>query len=471
MTKTQKIIANNDNLSGLRVTVMGLGVHGGGLTVAQYLSRHNAQVTVTDLKSEAHLRPSLEHLDSSIRLVLGRHEYADFETTDMIVKNPGVPSTSTFLKAARDSDTPIETDISLFRKLYPATPLITITGSKGKSTTASALHYTLKHWHPDARLGGNITRSPLAFAEELSQSTPVILELSSWQLGDLPSPAILRPKVAILTNLLPDHQDEYDTFRHYVHDKMRMFSGQKNTDQAIVGIDTLRWFEKPLKAREWCVGITDFQSNQAGVCIDGNRLWFQGIRESQQHFITSSFLKGVHNLLNLAMAGLGVAAFVGTDKLAEINHIIRDFPGLEHRMEEIGEWQGVRFINDSAATMPHATAAALSAIQGPVTLLVGGGDKKLNFKIMQSELQKVVAAVLIDGSATNKISTMLKNANIKTYGPFFDLDTAVQMALQATRSGGTILFSPAATSFGMFDHEFMRGQTFKRIVSKIIYNR
>ena len=159
-------------LRGVRATVMGLGVHGGGLAAAQFLVRHGARVTVTDLRPRAALQTSLEQLDDSVRVVLGSHRTADFANADLVVKNPAVPADSPYLRAARNAGTPIETDISLFRRLYPAIPVLAVTGSKGKSTTAAALHHGLRHWHPAARLGGNITTSPLSFAAALTRTRP-----------------------------------------------------------------------------------------------------------------------------------------------------------------------------------------------------------------------------------------------------------------------------------------------------------
>ena len=130
-------------LRGVHATVMGLGVHGGGLAAAQFLVRHGARVTVTDLRPRADLQTSLEQLDDSVRVVLGSHRTADFTDADLVIKNPAVPADSPFLRAARNAGTPIETDISLFRGLYPDIPVVAVTGSKGKSTTAAALHRSI----------------------------------------------------------------------------------------------------------------------------------------------------------------------------------------------------------------------------------------------------------------------------------------------------------------------------------------
>ena len=462
------------DLHGMRATVMGLGLHGGGLAAAQFLIRHGARVTVTDLRGEAVLRPSLDRLAGPVRLVLGRHEERDFAAADLVIKNPGVPAGSRFLTAARRAGTPVENDISLFRRLHPDTPVLAVTGSKGKSTTAAALHHALRRWHPGARLGGNITVSPLAFADRLAPGTPVVLELSSWQLGDLPDPALLRARVALLTNILPDHQDRYPSMRAYAADKLRILAGQRAADRALFGPDTWRWVERPPAARVWHVASGTLPSGtlpdgHAGAQVDGGRL---RLCDPEQDAVgplalPAARLCGQHNLLNLAAAALGVAALVGVRELPAVVAALADFGGLEHRLESVAEWRGIHVVNDSAATMPHATAAALAALPAPVTLIAGGNDKQLEFGVLRARLQRVETVVLLAGTATGKLAAALAGSGAAIHGPFGDLRDAVREALAATRPGGTLLFSPAATSFGMFAHEFERGQAFKDAVREL----
>ncbi|MCA1949357.1 MAG: UDP-N-acetylmuramoyl-L-alanine--D-glutamate ligase, partial [Treponema sp.] len=250
----------SSKFSGSRVVVMGLGLNGGGLEAARYLASHGAQVTVTDLRDETVLRPSIEALgDLPIRFVLGKHEMSDFKTADVVVKNPAVKPDSPFLAAAKR----IETDISIFLQENPAR-LCAVTGSKGKSSTASALHWALSSLRNTtdsqgkpllpgrAYLGGNITVSPLTFLDQLRPEDDVVLELSSWQLGDLrgrklmsagtnntqaAERALLKPRVAILTTILPDHLDRYGTMEAYVADKRVLYQGQDSSDVTVTGSD------------------------------------------------------------------------------------------------------------------------------------------------------------------------------------------------------------------------------------------
>ena len=457
------------DLRGMRATVMGLGLHGGGLAAARFLIRHGARVTVTDLRDETVLGPSLDQLAGPVRLVLGRHEEHDFAAADLVIKNPGVPAGSRFLNVARQAGTPVENDISLFRRLHPDTPVLAVTGSKGKSTTAAALHHALRRWHPGACLGGNITVSPLAFADRLGPGTPVVLELSSWQLGDLPDPTALRARVAVLTNILPDHQDRYPSMRAYAADKLRIFAGQRAADRALFGAGTWPWVERPPVARVWHVADGRLPDGCAGAEVDHDvlRLRDPDLDDVGALALPATRLRGRHNLLNLATAALGAAALAGEGALPAAVAALADFGGLEHRLESVARWRGIHVVNDSSATMPHATAAALAAFPGPVTLIAGGNDKQLEFGVLRSALDAVATVVLLAGTATGKLAAALADSGVPIRGPFDDLHDAVRVALAATRGGGTLLFSPGATSFGMFAHEFERGAAFKESVREL----
>ena len=175
---------SENNYKGLKVTIMGLGLHGGGLTSAKYFASRDADVTVTDLRNRKILKNSIKKLkEYPINYILGHHNEKDFSNADLIIKNPAVPFNSPFLKIAASNNIPIETDISIFLRQIKKSgnPIIAVTGSKGKSTTATAIYYCLKKYFPAAKLGGNITVSPLNFLGDLREGAPIVLELSSCQ--------------------------------------------------------------------------------------------------------------------------------------------------------------------------------------------------------------------------------------------------------------------------------------------------
>ncbi|HOX18260.1 MAG TPA: Mur ligase family protein, partial [Spirochaetales bacterium] len=214
------------DLAGMRVVVMGLGLNGGGLGSARFFARSGAEVTVTDGKDAEALAPSIRQLEGlPIRYVLGRHELADFQSADLVIKNPGVRPDSPYLAAARR----VETDLSVFLSLSRA-DLVAVTGSKGKSTTSSAIAWALREALPerDVLFGGNITVSVLDLVDRAVEGAICVLELSSFQLGDLKGRGLLKPRVSVLTRIVPDHLDRYGTMEAYLADKRAVYAEQES---------------------------------------------------------------------------------------------------------------------------------------------------------------------------------------------------------------------------------------------------
>ncbi len=484
--------------SGMKALVMGLGLHGGGLASARFLAERGADVCVTDLRDEKTLAPSLEQLRPfpAIRYVLGRHEHADFENADFVVKNPGVPPSSPYLAKAKR----IETDISLFlhflhafKKKGGQARLIAVTGSKGKSSTASALHWVLCKareaglFSGSAFLGGNITVSPLSFLNEafteddIGVLHDVVLELSSWQLGDLKGrlddegKSLLKPRAAVLTAILPDHLDRYNSMEAYVADKRVIYQGQDADDLTVAENDEWgRSFLRETRARALPYADAPLPAGVAGGWLDGGRhaAFARAATDAEAVEIVgaSPRVPGLHQKKNLLAAGLVLldlglpASFIASQLAA--------FPGIEHRLECFLEKDGVRFYNDSAATIPEAAAAAVDALSEgsskKVVLLTGGTDKELDFAPLAVACNKTKKTVLLAGSGSVKLSALLDAAGIPYTGPFDALDKALAACAAAASSGDAVLLSPGCASFGMFQNEFDRGRKWKDAVKKLM---
>ncbi|HEQ71657.1 MAG TPA: UDP-N-acetylmuramoyl-L-alanine--D-glutamate ligase [Spirochaetia bacterium] len=446
---------------------MGLGLHGGGLATARWLARHGAMVTVTDLKDETALADSVEKLQGSgVRLVLGRHDEQDFTQTDLVVKNPGVPRTARPLTLAGSRGIPIETDISLFLQ-YARNPVTAVTGSKGKSTTASAIHHGLLSRFPHAALGGNITVSPLSFLDELPAGAPVVLELSSWQLADLPDPQRLKAVVSLITNILPDHMNHYRSMDDYVADKKRIYLGQTAADASLFNLDDpySAQFQKESPARHLFFSRTPLPHGFTGAWLeeDIGRDNLDG--DVRQILPRNLRLAGEHNRLNLLAAALALRV-LGLES-REIGERLAAFSGIEHRFEFVGEQGGVRFINDSAATIPHAALEAVRSVPGPIILMTGGTDKNIDFAPLAEVAAVPKTIILLEGSATGKIISLLDGLGIGYHGPFSSLADALSEAVRTAKPGDTILFSPGCASFGMFQNEFDRGRRFKSLATSL----
>lgn len=458
-------------LSGMRVTVMGLGLHGGGVAAASFCARHGAEVTVTDLKDELSLSTSVAGLADypGIRFVLGRHDEADFATSDMVIKNPAVPRTSRYLALARR----IETDISLYLSLSSA-EVIGVTGTKGKSTTASAVSHLLRH--RGARLGGNITVSPLTFLDDESTDevgqAPTVLELSSFQLGDLLLTDIdalgTWPAVGVLTSFMRDHQNYYHSMNAYLQDKTQLFRFQSDDDWMVLDPQA-SYSDAFLAARKGrLLPVTRRNTGSGGPRVylkeDGEGVVFDG-RGTHALLPAELPLSGEHNRMNLLYAA-AVAWTCGVPA-ESVSRTIRTFPGVPHRMEVLGERGSLTFVNDSAATVPEAALAAVRSYSVPVHLVCGGTDKDLEFGLFAAVAAETDGIYLLSGTATGEIRAILDSAHAPYCGPFDSLREAVVVATRNAKPGSVVLLSPGCASFGMFRNEFDRGNQFREIFASL----
>jgi UDP-N-acetylmuramoylalanine--D-glutamate ligase len=474
----------------MKVLIMGLGLHGGGLESARYFARRGAEVTVTDLRNEQTLAPAITGLEDSrgggfpIRYVLGRHETADFEQADMVIKNPGVPPDSPFLRAARR----IETDISIFLT-HSAARLSAVTGSKGKSSTASALHWVLaeirKGKSPAALpgkawLGGNITVSPLSFLDELRPEDDVVLELSSWQLGDLrgrrreDGTPLLKPRAAVITAIMADHLDRYGTMEAYAADKRIIYEGQDGADVTVAEDDFWgRSFHRESRGRPLAYSEQPLSPGISGGWLTGpsepGLARFYGVLppgiaagETVELVPPRLRVPGFHQKKNLLAAGLALLD-LGIPP-GRIRDSLASFPGIEHRLEFFHEAGGVRFYNDSAATFPVAAAAALRDFDDPVVLVAGGADKNLDYRPLVEAAPRAKALILLAGTGSDKLARLLLAKGIGFQGPFDSIEAAAQAARSAAPPGGVVILSPGCASFGMFLNEFDRGAKWKAAV-------
>jgi UDP-N-acetylmuramoylalanine--D-glutamate ligase len=413
----------------------------------------------------------------------------DFKNADLVIKNPGVPPSSPFLQASKR----IETDISIFLEQSPAR-LLAVTGSKGKSGTASALHWGLhfarksgglrgKNPLPGkAYLGGNITVSPLTFLHTLKEDDDVVLELSSWQLGDLKErmtrrngqkQALLKPRIALLTAIMPDHLDRYGTMEAYVADKKIIYQGQTKEDLTIAFDDNWgREFFQETPGRTMPYADHPLEKGISGAWIDDPheagfmRLSSGGLIELVPSKVLTPGFHQKKNLLSAALAlfDLGIEPEI-------IREAMGTFPGIEHRLEFFHESRGIRFYNDTAATIPDAAAASIEAFDSPVILVSGGVDKNLDFSSLIEKAHKAKMIILLDGTekgtGTKKMQDLLEKAGISYKGPFNTMDDVVKSALDSADPGDTVLFSPGCASFGLFLNEFDRGRQWKEAVIRL----
>lgn len=498
---------NIDVLHGKRVTVMGLGLHGGGLAVATWLLRYGAEVTVTDLKTRAQLRPSVVALErahrqgrGSLHLVLGQHRARDFRSADLVIQNPGVPRESPYLKVAQRAGVPIENEASLFLKIVRAGEqqgsraagqqdirIIGVTGTRGKSTTAALIHAMLKAAGRHAVLAGNIRIPMFAVLDEVLQASKrgpvdVVLELSSWHCEHL-SVRTGSVDVSVFTNILRDHLNRYRSMRAYTAAKARLLRFQDTRAVAVcnAGDPIVRAIARSFgRAVRWFAGEHPSARRWVGAYEHKGMLWYRDADGDHRIAPASSLhISGDHNIAN-ACAAITAARALGVPTAA-IRRALESFRGLPGRFETIARIGGVTYINDTCATSPDGAIAALRALQSNaecrmqnaecrIVLIAGGTDKKLEFSAWAKEvIGSVQALVLLPGTATTAMERALARADAPASLRAHDarsMAEAVRIVRRLARPGDVVLLSPGAASFGLFQHEFDRGDQFLREVKR-----
>lgn len=454
-----------------RITVFGLGQNDGGVGTVSFLAKQGAkEIIVTDIKSKEELAPSLAKLTGykNITYVLGQHRPEDFTAVDMVIKNPVIPWTNDYVKLALKHHIPVEMDSSLFFRLCPA-PIIGVTGSKGKTTTASLIAHILEQaGMPVVRVGISQV-GVLSMLDQVTKESTVVFELSSWRLSAL---GLLKksPHIAVLTNIYPDHLNYYKTMAAYVADKRNIFSFQKATDMVVANFDNEAVREMVQDAPGSILfASTETTLEDGGAWRDDDTLLVSNQGKEQVLLpIQDVPLKGEHNVSNVLLAALATLA-AGTS-LDQVRTGIKSFSGVPHRMELVVEKEGVRYYNDTAATIPDAAVAALSSFTEPVFLIAGGSDKQLDFTVLAKViLTQPKGLVLLKGEGTDKLLQALrtllpdteKERHFEVVG---NMGKAVELASRSAEPGDVVLLSPGAASFGLFKNEFDRGEQFRKAV-------
>jgi UDP-N-acetylmuramoylalanine--D-glutamate ligase len=430
-----------DSLSGKRVTVAGLGRFGGGIAVARWLCGQGARVLVTDREPAEKLADSLKQLEGlPIELVLGRQRESDFSSTDLVVASPAIAPHNPFLEAAKAAGVAVTTEIRLFIERCPA-KIIGITGTKGKSTTTAMLGRILETrfttW-----IGGNIGKSLLADLPRIGAGDQVVLELSSFMLAHLRE---LRwsPHVAVVTMILSDHLEWHQTREAYVDAKRNIVRFQEREDYAVLNQ------EDPMSA---------------GLAKEANgKVIFYGLADRRKFDLR---VPGAHNQLN-ARGAFAAAAIFGIE-WADAQKALADFNGLAHRLQFVGESGGVRYFDDSIATIPEAAVAALESFAArKVIQIVGGYDKGLPMTTMCAKLIERAKAVLCIGATGPRIAEMLEESPSQSAAASYrcgDLATAMAIARQIAVAGDVVLLSPGFASQDQFVNFEQRGEEFVRLV-------
>lgn len=443
---------------------MGLGRFGGGVGVVRFLADRGARITLTDLQSEEELEPSLAELDGTAieTCHLGRHCQEDFVTADLIVVNPAVPLDNHFVRIAQRAKIPLTTEISLFWQFNHG-PVIGVTGSNGKSTTASMICSILKEAGMKCWLGGNMGGSLLTSVNDITADDWVILELSSFQLAHLDR-MMTSPQIAVATNFAPNHLDWHHTLDDYRHAKQAIFRWQTPIDTAILSPDLFDDETWTTNGNRFSYG-TEYDHGDPGLFGEESEFIFRDAIGDETIFSLMEPLAvpGRHNLQN-GMAAACAALVAGADAESVCRGLSR-FDPLPHRLEFVAEVAGRSFYNDSLSTTPESTLAALDSFDEPILLLAGGANKQVELTEMIEGIAERAKGVACMGQLGPQISERLIDISARcTQQVCTSFEQAFDWVCSQSAPGDVILLSPGCASYDWFKNFAERGEQFVKLV-------
>lgn len=467
------------DLSGVPVTVMGLGLFGGGVATVRWLARRGARITVTDLRPEAALAPALADLDGvDARLVLGRHRTEDFAAAQVVVANPDVPRTSPYLAAAHAAGAAITSEMALFLQHCPARIAI-VSGTQGKSSTCHFLAQFLADLPERVHLGGNIGASLLDVVEDMRATDVAVVEISSYQLEALPDPArdphAVEPgpdvRAAALTNVLADHLERHGTRAAYAAAKARILELLAPDGVAFLPAGDLR-FDAGVPAGARIVrhgpvargpasGPTSERPSELRLELAGELVTLGGERLAGLEALP---LAGRFQRAN-ALLALGMARILGArpDSLAAA---VARLTGLPHRLEDLGVHRDRRVFDNGVSTTPDSTIAALEALGRPCTLVCGGRAKRgLALDDLARLARRLELRAIVFGEARELLASAFTTESVAVHRAD-TLAEAVALAFEQTPEGGCVLFSPACSSFDAYPNFRERALEFRALVTR-----
>lgn len=462
-----------DRIRGKKVAILGLGIS--NFPLIEFMHNCGArEILALDKAVKDELKSKIAAL--SLRIPFEYHlgdDYLSYLTDDVdeIYKTPGLRYDIPDLVKARERGAIITSEMEEFMKICPA-KMYAVTGSDGKTTTTTLIYKLLQEEYRDTDtrvwVGGNIGNPLLEDIEEIKENDKVVLELSSFQLMNLPVSA----NVSVITNLSPNHLDVHKSYLEYIDAKKNIFLHQDNNDIAILNKDNGDTFklakEVKGKLRLFGWGIED----PDGVYCEQGRIYSKRDGNVQELMSVGDIkIPGRHNVENYMAA---ICAVMDEVKVSTIINVARTFNGVEHRIEFIREINGVKYFNSSIDSSPNRTMHALDVFNSSIVLIAGGKDKGIPFDDLGPALYGKVRVLILIGCTADKIETAarqeferrneeysIRTIRCKTY------EEVVQVASREAKPGEVVLLSPASTSFDMFNNFEERGNTFKKLVNNI----
>lgn len=455
----------NKSLENKKIAIIGIGVS--NIPLLEYFYNNKASITIFDNKTLDKLDQNVINLIEkyNINYSLGENNLSKLKGFDIIFRSPSCRPDRPELIEEKRRGAVVTSEIEMLLKLCPGT-VIGITGSDGKTTTTSLIYAIIKEKGYDCYLGGNIGIPLFTKLKDMTPDSVVVLELSSFQLMDMD----VSPKISVITNISPNHLDIHKSYEEYIESKKNIFLHQEENGILVLNADNEITSKMNTEANGKVIMFSSKQKLDNGVIYDDNtiKICDDGLRRHMLD-VKDVKLRGVHNYENICAAIAATSELVDADTQIKA---IKNFAGVEHRLEFIREIDGVKWYNDSIGTSPSRTIAGLNSFDEKIVLIAGGYDKHLDYTPIAKPIVDNVSALVLVGATSEKIENAVTN-ELKMQNKEMPivrcttLEETIQVAKKIAKSGEVVLFSPASASFDMFKNFAERGNIFKQLVNNI----
>ncbi len=441
-----------------------IGAARSGIAVAQLLKSQGANVFISDKDTSEKVTSQISHFEAlDVAYEFGQHTERVYKA-DFLVIRPGVPSNAQVVLDAMNKGIKVVSEVEVASWFCDA-PIVAITGSNGKTTATTLTGRMFADAGKKHTVAGNIGQAFSSVVSLLDSSSTAVLEVSSFQLDHIDT---FHPKVSVLLNITPDHLDRYSgSFDAYRESKGKVFLNQTQTDYLIYCYDDRQTKDIVFSKAISFVKVLPFgvkREFESGAYVNNGKM-FTCLEGKEQEIVATSeiSIKGVHNLYN-SMAATLASQVMGVN-VASIRSTLKNFKGVEHRLELVGEVNGVKYINDSKATNVDSVWYALKAYENPIVLLLGGRDKGNDYSELNEEVKKHVKTIIAIGESADKVEKSFRSMTKITRAT--SMKEAIEIASSISIAGDIVLLSPACASFDWFENYEHRGRVFKECVHQL----
>jgi len=443
-----------------KILVIGLGVS--GVACVKGLSKLGSDIYVYDESSKEKLSETLKGLEGIKAKYYFSNEDFDVDCIDLAIKSPGIKYEIPIIQKLIAKNIKVISDIEAGFLVTSGT-IVSISGTNGKTTTTTLIGEIVRESGKKYKLTGNIGYGMFLDCLDAEKGDILVAETSSFQLAGTYE---YKPHISVLTNITPDHLDYHHTLENYVDAKFRNVINQNEEDFAILNYEDerIREYSKNIKAKK--IFFSADRALEEGIFVQNGKIIYKDKKDNNETTfiinVDDIFIPGKHNVENaLAASGAAIALKIEPETIARV---LREFKGVEHRLEFSGEYNGVKFYNDSKGTNPDASIKAVQGIEKPIILIAGGYDKKSQYDEFIKSFDRKVKCLILLGQTADEIEKCARKYGFNDIYRVQNMDEAVKKCFELSNNGDNVVLSPACASWGMYPNYEVRGRDFKERV-------